>query len=98
MQQNARVIVIVNGKLELSYSDIIQISGRGNRSQGIPEALCILTKAHPDKGEDLEAILKANAEENPDDGVTILSSSTTNGQTLLLQPERELLNLSKLLC
>ena len=34
LQMNAHVVVIANGDLELTMDDVIQASGRGNRSQG----------------------------------------------------------------
>ena len=61
----AKVLIIFNGKLMFRHSDIAQIAGRGNQSQGLPSALVIMTSAA--KGTDIQAILDANSVENAGD-------------------------------
>ena len=58
----AKVLIIFNGKLMFRHSDIAQIAGRGNRSQGLPSALVIMTSAA--KGTDPQSILDANSVES----------------------------------
>ena len=44
LQKDAFVIVLMNGSLSLKDSDINQMAGRGNRSQGTPQGHVILCK------------------------------------------------------
>lgn len=48
----------MNGECKLDYADINQMAGRGNRSQGVPEATVILTKSKEEAS--CDTILAAN--------------------------------------
>ena len=63
LRSDAFVIILMNGELKLRNSNILQMAGRGNRSQGVPTAHVILCKESP-KGRNVDAILTTNSNSN----------------------------------
>lgn len=76
MRVDAKVLILLNGDVKMGYSEVVQISGRGVRSQATPSSTVILTKQHTTT--DVLAILKANEKVNAADAVDIVEQVYNN--------------------
>ena len=62
LQQDAKVLVLMNGEQKLTTADIGQMAGRGTRAQTIPCATLIVTKIRPGVGP--QALVTNNDEDD----------------------------------
>ena len=62
LQQDAKVLVLMNGEKKLTTADIGQMAGRGTRAQTIPCATLIVTKIR--QGLTPQALVTANDEDD----------------------------------
>ena len=58
--KEASVLILLNDDVSISWEDAVQMAGRGNRSQGNPTALLMLTKPSS-KNAEILTILKTNS-------------------------------------
>ena len=69
--KEASVLILLNDDVSISWEDAVQMAGRGNRSQGNPTALLMLTKSSL-KNAEILTILKTNSSKHGIEGSFLL--------------------------
>ena len=69
--KEASVLILLNDDVSISWEDAVQMAGRGNRSQGNPTALLMLTKPSS-KNAEILTILKTNSSKHGIEGSYVL--------------------------
>ena len=69
--KEASVLILLNDDVAMSWEDAVQMAGRGNRSQGNPTALLMLTKPSS-KNAEILTILKTNSARHGIEGSYVL--------------------------
>ena len=69
--KEASVLILLNDDVSISWEDAVQMAGRGNRSQGNPTALLMLTKPSS-KNAEILTILKTNSARHGIEGSYVL--------------------------
>ena len=69
--KEASVLILLNDDVSISWEDAVQMAGRGNRSQGNPTALLMLTKPSS-KNAEILTILKTNSSKHGIEGSLLL--------------------------
>ena len=69
--KEASVLILLNDDVSISWEDAVQMAGRGNRSQGNPTALLMLTKPSS-KNAEILTILKTNSSKHGIEGFYVL--------------------------
>ena len=69
--KEASVLILLNDDVSISWEDAVQMAGRGNRSQGNPTALLMLTKPSL-KNAEILTILKTNSSKHGIEGSYVL--------------------------